>query len=77
MFHGSMVALITPYQGANLDESALRSIIQFNLEQGTHAIIAAGTTGEASTLSKTEYKRVIKISVQETAGQIPVIAGAG
>lgn len=77
MFHGSMVALITPYQGDQLDENALRSLIHYHLDQGTHAIVAAGTTGEASTLSKTEYKKVIEISVKETAGQIPVIAGAG
>ena len=77
MFQGSMVALITPFDGEGVDEASLRKLVRHHLDHGTHAIVAVGTTGEATTLSKPEYKRVVEISVQETAGQIPVIAGAG
>lgn len=77
MLNGSIVALITPFTNNAIDESALAALVRFHLEHGTHGIVPVGTTGEASTLSHEEHKRVIDIVVHEVGGQIPVIAGAG
>ena len=77
MFHGSIVALITPFSNNTLDETALKGLVRFHIENGTHGIVPVGTTGESPTLSKTEHNRVVEIVTQEVGGQIPVIAGAG
>ncbi len=77
MFNGSIVSLITPFSNNELDEKALVRLVQFQLENGTHGIVPVGTTGEAPTLSRSEYKRLLEIVVHEVAGQIPIIAGAG
>ena len=77
MFHGSIVALITPFSDNNIDEKALKSLVRFHLDNGTHGIVPVGTTGEATTLSKQEHERVVALVTQEVAGQVPVIAGAG
>ena len=69
MFNGSYVALITPFQHNSINERALRHLVDWQ--------IAQGTTGEASTLSEEEHQRVIQIVVEESAGRVPVIAGAG
>ncbi len=77
MYHGSLVALITPFNGDSVDLPALKKLVQFHLSNGTHGLVPTGTTGEASTLSKTEYQQVLETVVSETARQRPVIAGAG
>jgi len=77
MFHGSIVALITPFIDGIVDEKALAKLVRFHLENGTHGIVPVGTTGEASTLTGSEHKRVVEIVVNEVSGQVPVIAGAG
>lgn len=77
MFSGSYVALITPFQNGELDEAALQKLVRWHLDKGTHGFVPVGTTGESPTLTEVEHKRVIEIVVAETAGKIPVIAGAG
>jgi len=77
MFTGSIVALITPFDNDQIDETALRNLVNRQIEQGTHAIVPVGTTGESPTLSHDEHKRVVNIVVEEVADRIPVIAGAG
>lgn len=77
MFHGSIVALITPFSNQSIDESALAKLVRYHLDNGTHGIVPVGTTGEASTLSRREHERVAEIVVAEVAGQVPVITGAG
>ena len=77
MFNGSIVSLITPFSNDSLDEKALVRLVHFHLENGTHAILPVGTTGEAPTLTKSEYKRLLEIVVHEVSGEVPVIAGAG
>ena len=77
MFKGSLVALITPFQGSAVDETALRKLVNWQLEQGTHGLVPVGTTGESPTLSKKEHEGVIEIVIEEAAGRVPVIAGAG
>ncbi|OED40352.1 4-hydroxy-tetrahydrodipicolinate synthase [Chromatiales bacterium (ex Bugula neritina AB1)] len=77
MFNGSIVALITPFTDNEIDEKALTRLIHFHLDNGTDGIVPVGTTGEASTLSNREHKRVVDIVVKEVGRQVPVIAGAG
>ncbi|MBI3344738.1 MAG: 4-hydroxy-tetrahydrodipicolinate synthase [Gammaproteobacteria bacterium] len=78
MFHGSMVALVTPMQADGaLDPESLRRLVEFHIEQGSNAIVAVGTTGESATLDEEEHCRVIRQVVDFAAGRIPVIAGTG
>ena len=77
MFHGSLTALITPFRDGAVDEVALVCAVRHQLDNGTEALVPTGTTGEAPVLSSAEYRRALEIVVQEVAGQIPVIAGAG
>jgi 4-hydroxy-tetrahydrodipicolinate synthase len=76
-FHGAMVALVTPFLNNQLDEQGLVGLIEFQIENGTHAIVPCGTTGESATLSFAEHKRVIELTVKTVAGRVPVIAGTG
>ena len=77
MFKGSIVALITPFRDCQVDEGALRKLVNWHVEQGTDGIVPCGTTGESPTLSHDEHNRVVEIVVKEVSGRIPVIAGAG
>ena len=78
MIQGSMVALITPMNADNsLDWASLHKLVDWHLEQGTHAIVAMGTTGESATLSVEEHLAVVKKVVDQVNGRIPVIAGTG
>ncbi|MFQ6023569.1 MAG: 4-hydroxy-tetrahydrodipicolinate synthase [Acidiferrobacterales bacterium] len=78
MFHGSMVALVTPMRGdGSVDVPAIHRLIDFHIENGTNAIIAVGTTGESATLNVDEHCQVVKETVQHVNGRIPVIAGTG
>ncbi len=77
MFTGAMTALVTPFSGSEIDEEALRKHINFQIEGGIDAVVPCGTTGEASTLSHEEHLEVVRITVDEVKGRIPVIAGSG
>lgn len=78
MIQGSMVALVTPMHADNsLDWERLHSLVDWHLEQGTHALVAVGTTGESPTLSVDEHLTVIRKVVDQVNGRIPVIAGTG
>lgn len=77
MFSRSIVALITPFTNGNVDEVALRKLVNRQIDQGTHAIVPVGTTGESPTVSHAEHKRVVEVVIEEAAGRIPIIAGAG
>lgn len=77
MFEGSFVALITPFDGDQVDEDALIRLINWHIEQGTDGIVPVGTTGESPTVSHDEHKRVVELTVKTVAGRVPVIAGAG
>jgi 4-hydroxy-tetrahydrodipicolinate synthase len=78
MFHGSMVALVTPMaEDGAVDEDSLAALIDFHAEQGTDAIVAVGTTGESATLDEAEHCHMIRRIVEMTAGRMPVIAGTG
>jgi 4-hydroxy-tetrahydrodipicolinate synthase len=78
MFKGSMVALVTPMQtDGSLDRKSLVNLIEWHITQKTSAIVIAGTTGEASTLSREERKEIIQLAVKTARGRIPIIAGTG
>ncbi|WP_323816315.1 4-hydroxy-tetrahydrodipicolinate synthase [Cellvibrio sp. NN19] len=78
MIQGSMVALVTPMNADNsLDWASLHKLVDWHLEQGTHAIVAVGTTGESPTLAVEEHLAVIKKVVDQVNGRVPVIAGTG
>ena len=75
---GSMVALITPMlRDGTVDYKRLADLIDWQIEQGTHCLVAVGTTGESATLSMQEHSDVIRYFVQHVNGRIPVIAGTG
>ena len=77
MFSGSIPALVTPFRDGAVDEAAFRRLVDWQIDQGSSALVACGTTGEASTLSNAEHHRVIEICVEQAAGRVPVIAGCG
>lgn len=78
MMEGSLVALVTPMQpDGTLDLEALRRLIEFHLAEGTDGIVAVGTTGESATLDEEEHCEVIRLTIEQVGGRVPVIAGTG
>ena len=77
MFSGAMVAIVTPFSNGKVDEEAFRRLINFQIENGTQAIIPCGTTGESATFSHEEHKHVVEFTIKEVNGRVPVIAGTG
>jgi 4-hydroxy-tetrahydrodipicolinate synthase len=78
MFQGSMVALVTPMQAdGSIDTKAVHELVEWHIDAKTTAIIVAGSTGEAATLSHAEQEDLIKRVVKQVAGRLPVIAGTG
>ncbi len=75
MFHGSIVALITPFLDGKVDVERLHELVEYHIENGTHAIVAAGTTGESGTLELQEKILVFKTVIELVNERIPVIAG--
>ncbi len=79
MITGSIVALVTPMIPGSLevDWDGLKKLVEWHIEQGTHAIVAVGTTGESPTLDVQEHMATIAAIVEDSAGRVPVIAGTG
>lgn len=78
MFSGSIPALVTPFaDDGSFDEAAYRGFIDWQIAEGSSALVPCGTTGEAATLSAEEHFHVVRVCVDQTAGRVPVIAGAG
>ena len=77
MFKGAMVAIVTPFKNNQIDEPALRELIEFQIANGTDAIVPCGTTGESATLTHEEHDRVIEITIDAVKKRVPVIAGTG
>lgn len=77
MFRGSNTALITPFRDGRVDEASFQTIVQHQIEAGTHGLVPVGTTGESPTLSHEEHKRVVELCIEVADGRVPVIAGAG
>jgi 4-hydroxy-tetrahydrodipicolinate synthase len=77
MIYGSLVAIVTPFRNGKIDEDALKELIEFHIENGTHGIVPCGTTGESPTLSHEEHEYVIELTVKAVKKRIPVVAGTG
>lgn len=77
LFHGSIVALITPMTHGEVNYEELKNLVEHHVQAGTHAIVSVGTTGESTTLSIDENVKVIKKTVEFADGRIPIIAGTG
>jgi 4-hydroxy-tetrahydrodipicolinate synthase len=77
-FSGCGTALVTPFRldGA-IDEPALRALVDWQIAEGIHFLVPCGSTGEAATMSPAEHRRVVEIVVEQTAGRVPIVAGAG
>ena len=77
LFTGSGVAIVTPFTKETVDLPTLGKLLDFQMKNGTDAIIVCGTTGEASTMSYRERMRTIEFCVDHVDGRLPVIAGTG
>ena len=78
MLRGSITALVTPFTGEGaLDEKAFRALVDWQIAEGTAGLVPVGTTGESPTLSHEEHHRVVRLCVEQAAGRVPVVAGAG
>ena len=77
IFKGMASALITPMTSSGVDYETLGRFIDFQIENGIHALVAVGTTGENATLEPEDQKEVIRFTVERAAGRVPVIAGTG
>ena len=76
-FSGALTALVTPFRNGAVDERAYRDFIEWQIAEGVHGLVPCGTTGESATLTHEEHERVIEICIDQAAGRVPVLAGAG
>ena len=75
---GCGTALVTPFAAdGSVDEAALRALVEWQVTEGVHFLVPCGSTGEAATLTPDEHHRVVAITVEQVAGRVPVVAGAG
>lgn len=74
---GTYPALVTPFRNGEIDEEALRALVEHVIEGGVDGLVPCGTTGESVTLSDAEHRRVVSIVVEQAKKRVPVIAGAG
>jgi len=72
-----MVAIVTPFRNGAVDEKALGTLVEFQVENGTEVIVPCGTTGESATLTHEEHERVVKLVVEAVRGRCKVLAGTG
>jgi 4-hydroxy-tetrahydrodipicolinate synthase len=77
MFTGVITALVTPFRGGELDEEALRRLVDEQIAAGVDGLVPVGTTGESPTVTVEEHIRIIKVVVEETRKRVPIIAGTG
>lgn len=77
MFSGSIPALVTPFRDGAIDEAAFSAFVDWQIGEGSHALVPCGTTGESATLSYDEHYRVIDLCIEAAGGRVPVIAGCG
>ena len=77
MFFGSIPALVTPFSGERVDEDTFRELVEWQIAEGSNALVPCGTTGETPTLSNEEQHRIFEITVEVARGRVPVIAGCG
>lgn len=77
MLKGAITAIITPFKNNRINYSKMEELLEFQIENNIDGIVVCGTTGESSTLSESEKKKLIKFTVDTVHGRVPVIAGTG
>ncbi|GAA4741391.1 4-hydroxy-tetrahydrodipicolinate synthase [Sphingomonas daechungensis] len=77
MFYGSIPALVTPFSGNCVDEDSLLAFVDWQIEEGSSALVPCGTTGEVATLTSEEQHAIFRLVVDHARGRVPVIAGCG
>jgi 4-hydroxy-tetrahydrodipicolinate synthase len=77
MFSGSIPALVTPFRNGTFAEEDFRAFVEWQIEQGSAALVPCGTTGEAATMPKDEHFRVVRACAEQAGRRVPVLAGAG
>ncbi|WP_395624071.1 4-hydroxy-tetrahydrodipicolinate synthase [Sphingomonas daechungensis] len=77
MFYGSIPALVTPFSGNCVDEDSLLAFVDWQIEEGSSALVPCGTTGEVATLTSEEQHAIFRLVVDHVKGRVPVIAGCG
>ena len=77
MFFGSIPALVTPFVDGRVAEDTFRELVEWQIAEGSNALVPCGTTGEVATLSSEEHRRVVEVTVGTARGRVPVIAGCG
>ena len=77
MFFGSIPALVTPFAARRVDLATIREFVEWQIDEGSNALVPCGTTGEAATLSTDEHREVIAVTVEVARGRVPVLAGCG
>src|SRR4051794_10432241 len=75
---GCGTALVTPFKAdGSVDENALRSLVDWQIDEGIHFLVPCGSTGEAATMTLDEHRRVVEVVVEQGNGRVPIVAGAG
>jgi len=77
MFFGSIPALVTPFAAGRVDLATIREFVEWQIDEGSNALVPCGTTGESATLSTDEHREVIALTVEVARGRVPVLAGCG
>ena len=77
MFSGSIPALVTPFAAGRVDIATIRELVDWQIDEGSAALVPCGTTGEVPTLDSAEHRQVIETVVEQANGRVPVIAGCG
>jgi 4-hydroxy-tetrahydrodipicolinate synthase len=77
MFKGAITALITPFRDGEIDETALRELVEWQIQSGIDGLVPCGSTGESATLTHAEHEQVIRITIEQARRRVPVIAGTG
>src|SRR3954469_19139300 len=77
MYSGSIPALVTIFCDGSIDEAGYKAFVEWQVREGSHALVPCGTTGESATLSYDEHYRAIDLCIEAADGRVPVIAGCG
>ncbi len=77
MFKGAITALTTPFRDGEVDETALRELVEWQIQGGIDGLVPCGSTGESATLTHAEHEQVIRITIEQARRRVPVIAGTG
>ena len=77
LFKGAIPALVTPFKDGAIDESAFRALVERQIAGGVHGLVPVGTTGESPTVNVEEHCEIIRVSVEQAKGKVPIMAGCG